>query len=498
MDAVHEADARARESALAWLPTSAIIPAIDAVALLGAAALARALDAFGLTFALLAWLLLNAGSWRFTRINPRVGGDVGWILARIAILSLALLAVFEDHPYEAEVLLTGVVAALAVVTGRALSYTLLRAVRARSKNPEPTLIVGSGPTAELIATTCRQHPEFGLLPVGLLDASGSPDLPLPLLGSPEDLPTVVRDLDVRRVIVAFGRAREIDLIDVLRAAEELPVAVYCVPRFFELRLPRERARTDDIWGIPLTRLTSAGPRVLERRLKRGLDVLVATVGLLAASPVLALAAIAVRASSPGPILFRQTRVGRGGRVFALLKFRSMRMNEDSDTAWSVAHDDRVTPVGRFLRRTSLDELPQLLNILNGDMSLVGPRPERPHFVEVFSETVAGYRDRVRVPVGLTGWAQVHGLRGDTSIADRVRFDNAYIENWSMWLDMVILARTIREALMGGERRARRHEIRRVLEAPDAPESGVEGSGEIGDGNRLVDVRDERTSSTPFA
>jgi exopolysaccharide biosynthesis polyprenyl glycosylphosphotransferase len=232
--------------------------------------------------------------------------------------------------------------------------------------------------------------------------------------------------------------------------------------------------------------------------KRGLDVLVAGVGLLAAAPVLAVAAVAVHVSSPGPILFRQMRVGRGGRAFALLKFRSMRMNDDSDTAWSVADDDRVTPVGRFLRRTSLDELPQLLNILSGDMSLVGPRPERPHFVEQFVETIPGYRDRLRVPVGLTGWAQVHGLRGDTSIADRVRFDNAYIENWSLWLDIVILARTIREALMGGERRALRHDVRRVLEAPDAPEGGVDASDSERDERSIVDAQEERTCSTPFA
>jgi exopolysaccharide biosynthesis polyprenyl glycosylphosphotransferase len=265
------------------------------------------------------------------------------------------------------------------------------------------------------------------------------------------------------VIVAFGAMRERQLIEVLRAAEDLPVAVYCVPRFFELRVPRERARTDEIWGIPLTRLTPTGPKVLERHAKRALDLLTASAAVVVLAPVLACAALAVRLSSPGPILLRQDRVGQGGRLFPLLKFRSMMENNDSDTAWSVLHDDRVTRVGRFLRRTSLDELPQLFNIIRGEMSLVGPRPERPHFVDEFSAVIPRYRDRLRVPAGLTGWAQVHGLRGDTSILERVRFDNAYIENWSLWLDLVIIARTLREALMGGERRARRHEVRRILE-----------------------------------
>jgi exopolysaccharide biosynthesis polyprenyl glycosylphosphotransferase len=268
-----------------------------------------------------------------------------------------------------------------------------------------------------------------------------------------------------------------------------------VPRFFELRLPRERARTDDLWGIPLTRLTSAGPRVIERRMKRLLDVVAASAGVIVAAPVLAAAALAVRMSSPGPILFRQLRVGQGGRTFDLLKFRSMMVNDDSDTAWSVADDDRVTRVGRFLRRTSLDEMPQLLNVLRGDMSLVGPRPERPHFVQQFSAAIPGYRDRLRVPAGLTGWAQVHGLRGDTSIVDRVRFDNAYIENWSLWLDVVILARTLREALMGGERRARRHEVSRML---DAPEGDEDADASEADADAVVDVRGDRTSSTPFS
>jgi exopolysaccharide biosynthesis polyprenyl glycosylphosphotransferase len=278
---------------------------------------------------------------------------------------------------------------------------------------------------------------------------------------------------VRRVIVAFGAAREADLVAVLRAAAALPVAVYCVPRFFELRVPRERVRSDDLWGIPLVRLSAPGLRTFERIVKRALDVIVACLALLLTAPILAIAACAVRLTSPGPILFRQDRVGRGGRVFPLLKFRSMLVNDDSDTAWSVAHDDRVTRVGRFLRKTSVDELPQLLNILRGEMSLVGPRPERPHFVELFSSEVPRYRDRLRMPAGLTGWAQVHGLRGDTSIVERVRFDNAYIENWSLWLDLVILARTLREALMGGERRARRHEVRRVVEAPSVGSEDLE-------------------------
>jgi exopolysaccharide biosynthesis polyprenyl glycosylphosphotransferase len=468
MDAVQRADIRAPVAVSTWIPSTAIVPAVDALALLAAALITvssvKGAGGLGvhLTFAVIAWIVLNAGGWRYPRINPRLGGDVIWIVARLAILSIVLLHFTNDNLDPAIPATVGISAAV-LLPSRAVAYALLRSVRRRGRITEPTLIVGSGPVAELVASTCREHPEYGLVPIGLLDSAPEPELPLPLLGSPEDLPGVVREWDVRRVIVAFGAMRERQLIEVLRAAEDLPVAVYCVPRFFELRVPRERARTDEIWGIPLTRLTPTGPKVLERHAKRAMDLLTASAAVVVLAPVLACAALAVRLSSPGPILLRQDRVGQGGRLFPLLKFRSMMENNDSDTAWSVLHDDRVTRVGRFLRRTSLDELPQLFNIIRGEMSLVGPRPERPHFVDEFSAVIPRYRDRLRVPAGLTGWAQVHGLRGDTSILERVRFDNAYIENWSLWLDLVIIARTLREAVMGGERRARRHEVRRILE-----------------------------------
>ena len=161
------------------------------------------------------------------------------------------------------------------------------------------------------------------------------------------------------------------------------------------------------------------------------------------SPLLALLALAVRLETGKGVIFRQERVGCDGVPFALMKFRSLRPldENESQTNWNISHDARLGPVGRLLRKTSLDELPQLFNILRGDMSLVGPRPERPHFVDQFGELYTGYADRHRVPSGLTGWAQVHGLRGNTSIDERARFDNFYIENWSLWLDIKILLRT---------------------------------------------------------
>jgi lipopolysaccharide/colanic/teichoic acid biosynthesis glycosyltransferase len=179
-----------------------------------------------------------------------------------------------------------------------------------------------------------------------------------------------------------------------------------------------------------------------RLVKRGMDVAGALVGLLLVLPILLIAAVAVRIEGGPGVIFRQTRVGQHGRHFTLYKLRSLKPETgEADIKWNIDHDSRLGRVGRFIRSTAIDELPQLLNVLLGDMSLVGPRPERPHFVEQFSATVPGYAGRHRVPVGLTGLAVIKGLRGDTSIADRAAVDNDYADNWSVGMDLAIIVRT---------------------------------------------------------
>ena len=232
----------------------------------------------------------------------------------------------------------------------------------------------------------------------------------------------------------------------------------CVPRRVKtaelLVVPRmhhfhtQTGMADHIGSIPIMRIRNPNLHGPARLIKRGFDIAVAVMAPIILLPVLVAAALAVRIEGGPGVIFRQVRVGRDGKHFELLKFRSMRPADEleSQTKWCVATDDRVGPVGRFLRCTSIDELPQLWNILRGDMTLVGPRPERPHFVEQFSTQFDRYAHRHRVQVGLTGFAQVSGLRGDTSIADRARYDNFYIENWSLWLDIKIILRTFREVL----------------------------------------------------
>jgi exopolysaccharide biosynthesis polyprenyl glycosylphosphotransferase len=211
--------------------------------------------------------------------------------------------------------------------------------------------------------------------------------------------------------------------------------------------------------LPLLVLPQFNPRSWQFAVKHALGRIITAVGLLLISPIFLTLALLVRLSSPGPIFFRQKRIGRDGVVFDCLKFRSMRPPRESDAAFELTAGaapggvegvDRRTRIGKIMRQTSLDELPQLLNVLRGDMSLVGPRPERPEFVELFEMQIRRYGERHRVKAGVTGWAQVHGLRGQTSIADRAEWDNYYIENWSLWLDIKILFLTVLAVLKRAE------------------------------------------------
>jgi len=238
------------------------------------------------------------------------------------------------------------------------------------------------------------------------------------------------------------------MVDIIRTCDRLRCEIFLVPRLFELHQVSDDM--DTVWGLPLVRLRRATYRSQGWHVKRLFDVAFATGALLVLWPLMLAAAIAVRLEGGPGILFRQERVGADSRRFDVLKFRSLRPVDDAESAtnWNIKHDDRLGPVGRFLRKSSIDELPQLFNILRGEMSLVGPRPERPHFVAQFRQTYPRYIARHRVPSGLTGWAQVHGLRGDTSIADRAMFDNYYIENWSLWLDVKILIRTVGSVVKG--------------------------------------------------
>ena len=324
-----------------------------------------------------------------------------------------------------------------LLVGRAIAYAVIRAWR-RGGLREPTLIAGSGHVGIELASVIATHPEFGLDLVGFA-GSPFPDLPAPLLGDIGQLGHVVGDHQIRRVIVAFGPTREADLVSVLRTAMLRAVQVHIVPRFFEVGVAPRGSDVDDLWGIPVYRVRQAALQRWAWRFKRCVDVVISSVLLVITLPLFAIAAAIVKLASPGPILFRQRRVGQNGDEIEVLKFRTLPVEHVDDT-WN-ADAEQYHNACWLLRRLSIDELPQLWNVLRGDMSLVGPRPERGYLVEQFNDEVYGYRDRHRLPVGLTGWAQVHGLRGETSLRERARFDNHYIEHWSLWHDLVIMCRT---------------------------------------------------------
>jgi exopolysaccharide biosynthesis polyprenyl glycosylphosphotransferase len=425
-------------------------------------------------------VLLVAGAHR-NRLSLRTLDHAPWLVTRLAVplLVLAPIGLLFDLGIERLIQVAAIAVGLLLVF-RAGSCAVIRTARRHGQHLDHALILGAGEVGAELARSFREYPEYGVAPVGFLDCVDG-ELPYPVLGDVDQLDHLVTELDIRRVIVAFGPARESDLVRVLRTAVTHDVDVHIVPRFFDCGVVPEGPDTDDVRGIPLYRVRRGALRAPAWFLKRIVDVAVAGVVLLLASPVLAIAAIGVKLSSPGPVLFRQKRVGQGGREIFVPKLRTLRVNHQSDTQWAVDDDPRVTAVGRILRRTSLDELPQLWSVLKGDMSIVGPRPERPLFVRRFSADIIGYSDRHRLPVGLTGWAQVHGLRGDTSIAQRARYDNQYIEHWTLWRDIVIMLRTAgevaREAVgrARGSRQKRSQPARQTIELTERPPVATNGS-----------------------
>jgi exopolysaccharide biosynthesis polyprenyl glycosylphosphotransferase len=304
-----------------------------------------------------------------------------------------------------------------------------------------------------LVQTMLDFPELGLRPVGFVDRdpfiANEGELPVPVLSRrTSNLKEVLAQHDIGTVVVSFALARESDLVDTTITAGLMGRTVFVVPRLFEMH--RDGPGVERLRGYPLVRLQHDPTLRPSWYVKRAMDILIGSLLLLAVSPVLALCAAAIWLESGRPILFSQDRVGLGGQRFRILKLRSMTpVNEhESQHTWNIAADPRMTRLGRFLRRTSLDELPQLWNIVRGQMSFVGPRPERPSFVRQFSAEHDRYWARHRVPTGLTGLAQVNGLRGDTSIEDRSRYDNYYIANWSLWLDVQIILLTLRELVRG--------------------------------------------------
>jgi exopolysaccharide biosynthesis polyprenyl glycosylphosphotransferase len=330
-----------------------------------------------------------------------------------------------------------------------LLRTLQGAAIARGAFARGTLVLGANPLAAEVAGRLLDRPRLGFALRGAVRLPGDPPgfaMPVPVIGEEADLPALLPGHAVDAVIVAWPDAPVAKLVGLIQAigAMREGLDVLVAPDLSELMTARLETTTLD--GMPMLAIREVALRKPRNRaIKRAMDVALAGAGLLAVAPALGAIALAVRLDSPGPALYAQERLGRDGHPFTIYKFRTMAPDAEPDgPIWTKVGDDRATRLGAFLRRYSLDELPQLWNVLKGDMSLVGPRPERPHFVESFRTHVPKYDDRHLVRCGLTGWAQINGLRGDVSIEARTKYDIWYVENWTVLLDVRIMLKTAAE------------------------------------------------------
>jgi Undecaprenyl-phosphate glucose phosphotransferase len=362
------------------------------------------------------------------------------------LLFLAVAFTFKEYHYSRLVMVYfGTMGATALVAFRVLLRVTLRHLRGHGYNLRHVVVVGEGKQVESLVRHLDDNVELGVRVIGLVTHELSSETNLfgkPVLGKYGDVNHVVEEHRADGVLVALPVQHQHHMDRILSLLADEAIDVHVVPDirgYSTLGCEVER-----FYDLPMVRINESPMNGGAAAFKRITDFVAATIGMLLISPLLALIAVAVKLSSPGPVLYAQERMGLDGRTFKMLKFRSMRSDAErqSGAVWATKGDDRCTPLGAFLRRTSLDELPQLWNVVCGDMSLVGPRPERPVFVSRFRKEIPHYMLRHKVRAGITGWAQINGWRGNTSLDRRIECDLYYIQNWSYLFDLKILTMTL--------------------------------------------------------
>lgn len=344
-----------------------------------------------------------------------------------------------------------------ILTGRLVHQAIRTRLRDRGLGRDRLLIVGTGDTARIILQRIKWSPQLGYELVGLVNgADGESEiLGLPVLGTPEDLPQIIEEHGITEVIIAMPEKGHRETVRVISYCERGRVTIKVFPDIFQF--VTSQATIDDLGGLPLLSVRDYALRGYMLIFKRIIDLVGATIGLVVLSPLMLLTAFAIKLESPGPVFFVQPRMSLDGRQFMMIKFRSMRRDAEKDgPGWTRDDDPRQTKLGAWLRRLEMDELPNLINVFLGEMSLVGPRPEQAHYVEQFRKIVPRYMERHREKGGMTGWAQINGLRGDTSIIERTKYDLWYSENWSILLDTKILLRTIWQVFQPKKKREVQH------------------------------------------
>ncbi|HEY4643778.1 MAG TPA: undecaprenyl-phosphate glucose phosphotransferase [Bacteroidota bacterium] len=338
-----------------------------------------------------------------------------------------------------------------VTSGRFLLLELEKYLYRKGHDLRETVVVGSTPTANTLYWTVQEHPNLGYKVLGYFSdrpsAAGTRLADAIHLGRLDEVGRYLRRHPLDLALIALNSEDHPRLYEMIRLCEGLNVEFMMVPDVLEMMTSRVRLK--EIEGIPFLRIKDIPMTPWNRITKRAFDILVSVTVLVMCSPLLLVSAPFIKLTSRGPILYKQERVGLDGRTFQVMKLRTMRVDAEAESGpvWARRNDPRVTVVGKILRRLSIDELPQLVNVLKGEMSIVGPRPERPQFVEKFRDQVPKYLERHRVKTGLTGWAQVNGLRGNTSIDERTKYDVYYVENWSLVFDVKIILKTMKEVLL---------------------------------------------------
>ena len=316
------------------------------------------------------------------------------------------------------------------------------------------LLIGAGEVGEMLLQKIMGNPKMGYQVVGMVSKREAPiaDGHVPTLGGIADIPRIIEEFNVDEVIIGMPESSHQELVNIISLCEREKVGIRVFPDVFQIMA--SEVSIGDLGGMPLLTIRDVALQGWKLTLKRGLDVVLSGFALILTSPFLLLTALLVKLDSSGPVFYVQERMGLDAKPFKMIKFRSMRLDaEEEGPGWTVEDDPRRTKLGTIMRRFNIDELPQLVNVFVGDMSLVGPRPERPVYVEQFRQSIPRYMDRHREKAGITGWAQVNGLRGDTSIVERTKYDLWYIENWSVALDIKIIIRTAVQTIVGTNKNA---------------------------------------------
>ena len=325
---------------------------------------------------------------------------------------------------------------------RMLIFALLRDMREKGLNQKQMICVGYSRAAEEYIDRVLANPQWGYVIRGILDdnvPAGTEYKGIKVLGRIANLNIILPENRLDEIAITLGLSEYYRLEEIVALCEKSGVHTKFIPDYNKI-IPT-KPYTEDILGLPVINIRYVPlNNTFNALVKRAMDIAGSIVGIIVTSPLMLLMCVIIKLTSPGPLIYKQERVGLHNQTFRMYKFRSMEVQPESEEkkAWTVKNDPRVTPIGKFMRHTSIDELPQLFNILKGNMSLVGPRPERPFFVEKFREEIPRYMVKHQVRPGLTGWAQVNGYRGDTSIRKRIEYDLYYIENWSIGLDIKII------------------------------------------------------------